>query len=566
MKKIIYVLAFIGLVFTGCDPVEDINNDLANQGNPVVGVDEFTLSSDDYEALVDQGDDEDPDFYEAFEAFSDVDDARVILPPFLSDRYPFWGDGSSVTVNFNLFDGNPESAGELAVAQTYQLTNADYAATGSDAFGFYPDINPTNEIPAVLAAQIAGPVDGQIVLATYRQYFENPIVGLANVYQAVFPVDVDNFDLISVSGPDELGWTVGAANVQGSAFDGSANALEEWLISPEIDLSGESDLLFQITQEIDFLGDDTLIDILISTDYNGGGTVADVVAANWDAIDFDKTAYGDLASLENVDFSDYDGQQVYVGLKYSSTDNDSPRWRVQDFAVQKVGIAGATDAKGEYFIYDGGSWEALEDIYYLSNSDYDSMGESSGQPGAFNNFSGSVATSDYVPQFLSMQYPFAQEDDEIFIIYRYFGGGDVGTITKGNLYTLINGTWVEETSSLQFGLKDGIWVPDNTIRYTFAGSDYVLVATTLLTTEGFESAAENLDNFGNFNRTGSGTSWSDDMMETAMDIILDNLTPSAEGGQKYIVTADTFGGNGSEDFSMIKDLETGEWRYLTDED
>ncbi len=150
---------------------------------------------------------------------------------------------------------------------------------------------------------------------------------------------------------------------------------------------------------------------------------------------------------------------------------------------------------------------------------------------------------------------------ELFVIYRFFGGSAVGTVTKGNLYTFANGQWIEQISSFQFGFEDGEWVPDNTIRYTLAGSDYSLVAATLLNEEGFSAAAGNLDNFGNFNRANGPSSWSDLMMKRALNIILDNLDPNAEEGQKYIVTADTFGASSTEDFNLIK-LE-GEWEYQT---
>ncbi|TXE15832.1 DUF5017 domain-containing protein [Psychroserpens burtonensis] len=558
MKKVIYLFALVAAIFTGCNPLEDINAEIdALPDEPNIGAFEYTLIDADYDR-----------FDLSFGSFGSEQQAKDSIPFLLNDLYPLYGEGSSVLVNYDLFVGQAEGLGDYTGATTYQLTNDDYATTGSDAFGFYPDVNATNEIPDILAAQIADPVDGQLVLATYKQYFENPVVGLANVYQAAFPGDYDNFELISVSGPDELGWTVGAANVQGSAFDGSANALEEWLISPEIDLSGESDLLFQITQEIDFLGDDALIDILISTDYNGGGTVADVTAANWDAIDFDKTAFEELTSLENIDFSAYDGLQVYVGLKYSSTDNDSPRWRVQDFAVQKVGIAGDTNSKGEYFVYDGGSWEEVDDAYYLSNSDYDSMGESSGQPGAFNNFGSSTPADNYLPTFLSLKYPFAQEEDQLFVIYKYFSSSS-GAGIRGDFYTFMNGSWTASESvistSLQFGFSDGEWVPDNTVRYMITAGDFDYITANYGATDGFVDAVSSMSNFGNFDRRPSNAAyWSNDMILTVFADLLDNvIATGAADEQKYVMSVDIYdGSNAVEDFRLIK--LAGEWYYNLD--
>jgi len=526
MKKIFNTLVIMGLILTGCNPLEDINNEIDAQGNPIKGSDEFTMTSDDYADLVDQGEDDPVDFYEMFESFNSIEDAKETLPPFLANKYPFWGEGSSVIVNYNVYNGNPgDDLGAFTQSEVYTLTNDDYALTGSDANGFYPNVSPTELIPMVLSAQITTPEEGQIVLAEYDQYFETPEIGLANVYSAEFPADYDSFELVSVSGPDELGWTVGQSNIQGSGFNGAPNALEEWVISPQIDLTDGTDLLFQITQEIDFLGDSGLIDVMISTDYTEGG---DVMDADWTALDFDKSAFGDMTVSEDFDFSDYDGEQIHVGLKYSSTDSDSPRWRVQSFVIKVIGISGDTDAKGEYFVYQNGAWEAYEGVYYLSASDYDSMGEESGQPGRFNNFSGSVAPENYLPAFLNIKFPFAQEEDEILMLYRFFAGGDIGTVTRGNLYTFTDGVWVPSISSLSFGFKDGVWVPDNTIFYTLQTGDYDLVVDQLTGVDGFENQVGNLDSFGNFNRSGSSSSWSDSKMTVAMNIILDAIDPNAE--------------------------------------
>ena len=555
MKKVIYLFALVAAIFTGCNPLEDINAEIdALPDEPNVGAFEYTLIDADYDR-----------FDLNFGNFGSEQQAKDSIPLLLEELYPLYGEGSSVLVGYDLFVGQAEGLGDYTGADTYQLTNDDYASTGSDAFGFYPEVNATDEIPDVLDTQIADPVDGQLVLVTYKQYFEIPEIGLANLYQAAFPGDYDNFELISVSGPDELGWTVGAANVQASAFDGSANALEEWLISPEVDLAGESDLLFQITQEIDFLGDDSLIDILISTDYVPGGGVTNVTAANWTAIDFDKTAFGDLTSLENVDFSAYDGQQVYFAFKYTATDNDSSRWRIQDFAVQKVGVSGATDSKGEYFVYDGGSWEEADGAYYLSNSDYDSMGESNGQPGAFNNFSSSTPADNYLPTFLSIKYPFAQEEDELFVIYKYFSSNS-GAGTRGDFYTYMNGSWTSSESvistSLQFGFSDGEWVPDNTVRYMITAANFDYITANYETTEGFEDPVSSMDNFGNFDRRPSNDAyWSDDMILIVFADLLENvIAPGAVDDQKYVISVDIYdGSNGVEDFSLIR--TAGEWIY-----
>ena len=549
MKKIIYLLTLSAFVFTACDPNEDINADIDAQDNPIVGNATYTFADEDYEELELE-----------FGTFSSVDDAKEMIAPYLQTIAPFqyWGDGSSVTVNYELYIGSADGVSDYTYADAYEFSNADYATTGSDAFGFYPNVDPNEEIPAVLDAQIMDAIEGQIVLVEYDQYIDTPDVGLTNLYQAAFPANFDDFELIDASGSLDA-WTTGSSNVQGSGYSNGISANEEWLVSPEIDLSGQSDVLFQITQEIDLFGaDDALIDILIATDYTGGG---DVASATWTALSFDKTIYSSLTASEDFDFSAYDGETIHIALKYSSTDTESPRWRVQDFSVKAIGISGDSVAYGTYYMYSEGAWELAENVYYLSSADFDSMGEGSGQPGKYDNFSSSISPNGYLPAFLAINFPYGQEEEELIVTYAYYSSSS-GAQVRGNLYTFTDGAWMAHEStistSLQFGHDGTQWVPDNTIRYTLVDSDYAAVASALLTTPGFEDAAGNLDSYGNFNRTGGGSSWSDVMMVTAMGVVLDNLDPSAADGQKYITTCNIFdGSSGAEDRSLIK--EAGVW-------
>lgn len=554
MKKIIYLLAFIGIAFTGCNPVEDINNDIGI--DPIEGTDEFTMTADDYAAIVDQGD-EDPDFYETFEAFSDLDDAKEMLPPFLSDRYPFWGEGSSVTVNFNLYDGNPQDVSAYVNADDYELGQADYPTAASNAF--FPNEEPTDFLEDILATQIANPVEGQVVLVEYDQYINEPVVGFAPFLEYDFSGSFEGWTVQEEFGANDV-WTSQSDYIQGNAFFGGQVANIEWLVSPAIDLSNEDNLRFQITHAIKYATDASLLKILVSTDYAG-----DVATAEWNEINLATAPGVDiLEPSEDYNFSAYDGETINIAFKYQSTDSDAGRWRISNMALKTIGITGDTFTKFSYYEYDGASWNIVDDVYHLTREDYDSMGTSSGQPGQYNNFSGSVLPSNYLPQFLNLKFPFAQEEDEIFITYNYYGGSSVGTVTKGNLYTFTNGNWTGHLSSLQFTYENGVWVPDNTIRYTLTGSDYDLVATALMDVEGFAAATSNLASYGNFNRANGPSSWSDEMMETAMDIVLDNLDPNAEEGQKYIVTALTYGSSSTEDFNLIK--SGGEWVYPNDSD
>jgi hypothetical protein len=303
------------------------------------------------------------------------------------------------------------------------------------------------------------------------------------------------------------------------------------------------------------------VNILVASDYTG-----DQNTASWVPITLAMAPDGsnsDFVVSEDYDLSAFDGQTIHVAFKLETTVVTSPLWRIEWFALKTIGVDGETNEKGTHFVFEDGAWEPVDGVYFLSSADFDSMGEGSGQPGRFDNFGSSTPAGDYLPTFFGLTAPYAygQDGDEVIAVYDYFSSSS-GAQIRGNLYTMMNGVWVEYKSTisttLQFGHDGTTWVPDNTIRYTLVGSDYTLVSDALIAEPGFEAAAGNLANFGNFNRTGGSTSWSDDMMVTALGLVLNNLDPSAADGQKYVVTFEMYNGaGGSEDFAMIKDA--GEW-------
>ncbi|HIC32457.1 MULTISPECIES: choice-of-anchor J domain-containing protein [Mesoflavibacter] len=551
MKKLIYLLAVAGLAFTSCDPLEDVNAQIdAIPDEPNVGAFEYTLTDEDY-ATLELG----------YGSFDSEDQAKDLIPGLLEDLYPLYGQGSSVVVTYNLYIGAAEGVSDFTQADVYEFTNSDYATAGSDAFGFYPNVNATSQIPTVLDAQYASPTEGQLVLAKYDQYTETPVVGLADLVSYDFAGSMEGWTIVEEFGGDDV-WTSQSGYVQANGYFGTQIANIEWLVSPSIDLSGESDLKFQISQAINYAGDLGLIKILVSTDYSN-----DVTTATWDEINLANSPAGnsnDMILSEDYDFSAYDGQIINVAFKYESTNSDAARWRIESMAIKTLGATGDTNSKGEYFMYSGGAWEAVEGVYYLSSADFDSMGEASGQPGQYNNFSSSVSPDNYLPTFLELTFPYAQEEEELFVIYDYYSSSS-GAQIRGNLYTYLGGVWNAHQStietSLQFGFDDGEWIPDNTIRYTISTLEFDYIETNYAAEVGFEAPVASMANYGNFDRRSSNPAyWSDDMLLTVFADLLNNvIDPTAEDEQKYVMIFDIYdGSNGTEEMALIK--VAGEWQ------
>src|SRR5210317_1189272 len=109
MKKLVYLILSLVLVFTvACDPMDDIHTLVDANDQVIVGEAEYTLTDEDYDEL---------DL--SFGNFSSVDDAKSILPPFLSEKYSAWGKGSSVLVGYDLYVGNAPGVGDYSYADHY---------------------------------------------------------------------------------------------------------------------------------------------------------------------------------------------------------------------------------------------------------------------------------------------------------------------------------------------------------------------------------------------------------------------------------------------------------------
>lgn len=543
MKKIVYLFIVLGLVFTACDPMEDIYDDLDAKENIIVGDAAFTLTDDDYELFGLDG------------GFTSVDQAKEILPGYLTGVYPVWGKGSSALIGYNLEDGLSDLGGVDAFsnAEVYKLANVDYPGAADNAIGFYPNQDPEDYIGDILATTIVDPVEGDIVLAQYKQYVGEPVLGVSDYYSVDFTESgtLSGFEAVSVIGDDQV-WYGSIYGAQVSGYDsGSRYANEDWLVSPEIDLTEQSNILFQVNQALNYAsGQLDLINILVSTDYTTGG---DVSASTWDVVDLTTKPEGTSWSFvlsENYSFAAYEGETIHVAFKYESTTTVASSWELGQAVIKIPGVEGDTDSRGMYFTYNAdGEWEESKDVYYLSDSDYDSMGESSGQPGRYNNFSSSTSPEGYLPLFLDFKFPYAQEEDALIVMYKYYSGS---TNVLGNLYTLTSGDWIGNNPSLQFGHDGTTWVPDNTIKYVLLGSDYSLIGDALV--DEYPGPGGSASNYGNFDRReGNANYWSNDMLVEGFNILLDDMDPGAAEGQKYNMTFNVYtGANGIQNLTVIK--------------
>ena len=567
MKNIYFTITLVFTLFlVACEkPLEDTYEELGDLENlPNTADRKFTLTDDDYETLKTNG-----------EFFNSLDDARALLPALINDQYPNLDDGSSVVVNFNVTQGD--------LIENFNIKETDYSGLRSGDFenkNEDPENNPVTgfersfteeDIAEYLAnliqEEIAEPLDEDVYQVSFN-YFDEEVTSAEKFYdvdlkeQTVF----DTYESISITGDqvweadDRFGATMSGFS-SGTRFEN-----KDYLISPEIDLTSAENAAIRIRQSLNFLDGENRNKVLISSDYTTGSNFDD---ATWIEIDFQTVPEGNsntAVESELVSISNFAGETVHIAFVYDYPEGIAPRWQITNVIIQP-------DASDEVrYLYEENSilleysevdkeWVFVE-FTELTTEDYDAMGEEFGRPGRFNNFSDSTPPTDYLPNFLSLNFPFALEGEKIYIEYRFFNSGNTSNII--DLYEFKDGEWQNyreiTAESIKFSKKNTVWVPDNTIRYILSSpDDYQFIGEQLETTEGFESAVDNMTNFNSFKRgfEGDNTSWTDDMITTAMNILLNKIDPDAEIDQKYELTFAVFTGTvGTEVLTFVKNGES----------
>lgn len=141
----------VSATFISCESLDDVYDDLGAEANVIVGDAAYTLTDDDYD-----------DLDLSYGNFNSVDDAKSIIPGFLTDKYPVWGDGSSALVTFKWY--NPKDAPSENV---YELSDAEHnAITGKTYGNFDRDYHVFN----YLEATYPSPEEGEFHSLRYRFY------------------------------------------------------------------------------------------------------------------------------------------------------------------------------------------------------------------------------------------------------------------------------------------------------------------------------------------------------------------------------------------------------------
>ncbi|NOR27690.1 MAG: hypothetical protein GQ540_04065 [Lutibacter sp.] len=607
MKKLIYLIMVFGLVFTACEPMDEINAAIDAQETPIAGDADYTLTDDDYDTLgLNYG------------SFSSEDDAKSDIPALLTDMYPVWGKGSSVLVGYQLYIGNAFGI------EDYYLNQDDYTFGGSDLLGFQSDAVPTNYLADILADNINYADEGDYAVAKYFQftgsaYTVTPEVLLeenfdyGNVADDITVASGGNWVAHSSSGYNPAGYTTADLSMTDYPTSGVGGAIRinnpgNEDVNTSFSPVSSGTVYYSALVNLGTVDDGTYFIHFMEEDgsYNyaarvgakddGSGNILFGIGASSSTLTYGSTSFDlDTTYLIVASYDIATGKaNLYVlssALSYEPSEPLVTNTGTAGYTLERIGVRqggggpnanidgirvantwsaimsndelddvviGDKTSKVMGYTYTDGAWvTAPERFYLVSAEDFDSMGEDSGQPGRYNNFGSSTPPNDYLPTFLKLKFPYALEGTELDVAYDYYSSNS-GAQVRGNLYTLIDGEWIAYSSTistvLQFGHDGNNWVPDNTIKYTLTAADYTYMADQLTGNPDYDNVSlPNLSNYSDFDYN-----WTEGQVVEALGILADHLSPAAEEGQKYFFTYLLYD-NGINELSMSLIKTGGVW-------
>ena len=491
-SNILYAfIAFCGLgLLASCEVNNEFYDELdaAKKGTENAQNIELTLSADDYSSIsklglksaTNESDTIKAKAIASLLSFSDDRPAADYLPVFLNDTYKNFDITSAVKVTYSYDTRDLDYLTAYTGAESFKLGEDEYAMVNeliASAQYFSPSYTAEEYLPSILNATYPDAVSGDAKLISYDYRDTDPNsneYSEKTLFSADF-TDLSQFSIVSVAG--DQNWYASSYSGEGfakiSGYSGGTNYdNEDWLITPQIDLSDVSNPVLNINQALNYLKSGQQTFVYISDKYDA---TKEIDVSDWTELIIENKPVGtnwDFVASGDVDLSSFEGKKIQIAFVYKSPDVDAATWEISQVDITGLGQGAEGEIVEEYYKLEGSSWVKPEGVYYLQSADYTQMGSG---PGAHGNFSSSVPAEDYLPVFLSMNKPYAQERDVMVMIYKYYSGG---TKTIAAEYTYSEGVWStmpEKTEQYVYTGSTLGWIFDPAVNYTMVAEDYQII-------------------------------------------------------------------------------------------
>lgn len=167
----------------------------------------------------------------------------------------------------------------------------------------------------------------------------NPGTQVDPFFEESFTTTLGSFTAHNILGSQIWKWgdfDGGCAAISGLE-SGTNYANEDWLVSPEVDLTSRVNVNLTIREAINFITSYDDMRVFISADYDGVSLPTE--SGNWTEFSgFSRPAGNSWTFSESgyIDISQYDGQKIHIGLKYTSSTTKSATWEVSKVKLTEL--------------------------------------------------------------------------------------------------------------------------------------------------------------------------------------------------------------------------------------
>ncbi|WP_321517539.1 choice-of-anchor J domain-containing protein [uncultured Bacteroides sp.] len=408
--------------------------------------------------------------------FADAEQVHKFMPAFLASKWYSASEGSAVKVTYKKSINLPDYVAKLndTSKNWYTVSTSDYKTiwgANSSVNFFTPSKPASTNIPVFLAAAYPNAVSGDVVAVNYNESASEPtsVAALSEDFEA--PA-VGNVAVVSgwsnIATTGTYTWAEKSFSnnkyIQASAYNHAAGPLEIYMVSPSFTVSSGQVFSFDACLG-NYKAEGGKLTVLISS--NLAGTAAsDIAAATWDdvtsnfTIPIPTSTYGTLGKVGELLLSKYVGKKINIAFRYNGDGTTGATTTVQVDNAVVAKASGAYTSTGLLYTYNGTKWVAYTgNSYFLTKADFSAMGSN------YDNFSATMNADNYVPQFLKLKYPYAQEGDKKAVAYKYYASSS--TVIRADEYTYTKGTWVKTNSVTnftdQFVYTNGAWKYDPSV-------------------------------------------------------------------------------------------------------
>lgn len=400
--------------------------------------------------------------------------AADYVPAFLGSKWYSASDGASIKVTYKKSVNLPDYVAKLSVAPNYLVSAANYKTIwgANSSVNFFTPAKPAStNLPVILASAYPAAVSGDVVAVNYNESASEPTI------QSALSEDFEAGTVGNVA--SIAGWanvtTVGTYSwsektfssnkyIQATAYNHAAGALEMYMISPSFTVTAGQVFSFDACLG-NYKAEGGTLKVLISSNL-AGTTASDIAAATWDDVTSSFTipvptgTYGTLGKVGELLLSKYVGKKVNIAFRYNGDSSTGATTTVQVDNVSVALAGGSYTTNGALYTFNGTKWVTYTgNGYFLTKADFATMGSK------YDNFSSTMPADNYIPQFLKLKYPYAQEGNTMAVVYKYYTGSATGLRTDEYVFTA--GSWVKndnvEQFTDQFVYTNGKWVYDPSV-------------------------------------------------------------------------------------------------------